>query len=78
MSLTPRRSENTPSGCRERAAFSLAAAAGMDTDNGRLRLEASADSWTARAELLERLELRHDAREASLADAADPARSAHA
>ena len=58
-----RRPEDTSSGCRDRAAASVIAAAAMDTVNGRTRLEASAATWTVRADLLERLELRQQARE---------------
>jgi hypothetical protein len=63
-----KRTEDTSSGCRGRAAASLVAAAAMDTENGRLRLQASADSWTARADLLQRLEDRHRGRAASQLD----------
>ena len=51
-----RRLEDTSAGCRERAAASLVSAAGMDTANGKTRLEASAATWTSRADLLQRLE----------------------
>lgn len=46
---------DTPEWCRERAALDLVAAGEMDTANGRLRFEHSAVSWTARADLLQRL-----------------------
>ena len=45
---------DTAIGCRNRAAADLLAAAAMPIGNGRLRMEASAASWTARAELLQR------------------------
>ncbi len=57
-----RRVEDTAAGCRDRAAASLAEAAGMDTVNGKTRLEASAATWTSRADLLQRLEHLHEAR----------------
>ncbi|MBA2770992.1 MAG: hypothetical protein H0U34_03095 [Sphingomonas sp.] len=67
-SATPhmRRVEDTSAGCRDRAAASLIAAAAMDTVNGKSRLEASAATWTTRADLLERLEQLHEARRTSL------------
>lgn len=52
----------TPEWCRQRAAADLVAAGEMDTVNGRLRFEHSAVSWTARADLLQRLEDRSAAR----------------
>lgn len=60
-----RKTEDTASGCRDRAAASTAAAQAMDTANGQSRLQASADAWTARANLLERLETSHRARTAA-------------
>jgi len=45
---------DTAIGCRHRAAADLLASAAMTTRNGRLRMEASAASWAARAELLQR------------------------
>jgi hypothetical protein len=44
---------DTAAGCRDRAAADLLASAAMATRNGQQRLEASAASWTARAELLQ-------------------------
>lgn len=46
-------SEDTVRGCQDRALADLAIAATMDTLNGRLRMERSARSWTARANSLE-------------------------
>ena len=60
-----RRSEGTSLGCRDRASASLVAAAAMDTANGRSRQEASAATWTVRADMLERLEQRQQARESA-------------
>lgn len=42
--------------CRERAAADLLQSAAMITVNQKLRLEASAASWTVRAKLLQRVE----------------------
>lgn len=47
---------DTVAGCRESAESDLIQAAGMDTANGRLRFEHSAASWTARGDLLQRLD----------------------
>ena len=49
-------SQDTAAGCRARAAADLAAAATMDTANGRLKFEHSAFTWSTRGELLARLE----------------------
>lgn len=51
-----RTARETPDWCRQRAAADLVAAGEMDTANGRLRFQYSAVSWTARADLLQRLE----------------------
>lgn len=58
-----RRPEDTAVGCHGRAEQSMVAAAAMDTVNGRQRMETSAATWTARAELLGRLEAKQAARE---------------
>ena len=47
---------DTAEGCRDRAADDLRQADEMDTDAGRQMLERSAESWTARADQLERVE----------------------
>ena len=47
---------DTAEGCRDRAADDLRQADEMDTDAGRRMLERSAESWTARADQLERVE----------------------
>lgn len=47
---------DTAAGCRARAAADLATAATMDTANGRQKLEHSATNWSARGDLLARLE----------------------
>lgn len=45
---------DTAVGCRGRAAADLLASVAMPMGNARLRMEASAASWTARADLLQR------------------------
>jgi len=53
---------DTVTGCRDRAAADLLAAAATPTRNGQLRMEASSACWTARADLLQRLEDSFEAR----------------
>jgi hypothetical protein len=53
--------------CRERAAADLAEAASLATPNARRLLETSAARWGVRAELLQRLEGRFEARKAARA-----------
>ena len=55
---------DTPEGCRTHAVQDRGRAAGMDTDNGRLRLERSADAWDARADALQDLVDTQDVRRA--------------
>ena len=57
--------QDTEAGCRARAAADFARAAGMDTANGRLRLEHSGASWASRADLIHRLDASFDARRAT-------------
>lgn len=64
---------DTPGGCRERARADLAAAGLTDTVNGRLRLEHSAASWHARADLIQRLDDSFAARQRAASAAADGA-----
>ena len=47
---------DTVAGCRDAAEADLMKAAVMDTANGRLRHEHSAAAWTARGDLLQRLD----------------------
>ncbi len=54
----------TAAGCRERASADLLKSVPMLIANERARMESSAASWTARAELLERLEASFAARQA--------------
>jgi len=55
---TLKRKEDTSSGCRDLAAASLAQVVPTATLNERRRFEHSAVMWTARADLLDRMELR--------------------
>ena len=48
--------QDTAVGCRSRAEVDLLASVTMAIANERIRLETSAASWTARANLLQRLE----------------------
>ena len=57
--------EDTAEGCRAMAEADHSRAAEMGGDRLRFRIERSADAWTARAELLERLEARRTAEAAS-------------
>jgi hypothetical protein len=51
-----RQPQDTAAWCAERAAADSAAAAATDIDNVRKRFELSAASWSARAEMLTRIE----------------------
>ena len=53
----PKAAHDTESGCRERAAADEALADETDTANGRIRLERSAASWTARADDIHKLDV---------------------
>ena len=68
-----RRPEDTAAGCRTMADDDRARAAAMGSDRMRFRLERSADAWTARADLLQRLERSFNARAtAKLAEQSQP------
>jgi hypothetical protein len=58
IASTLKRKEDTASGCRDLAAASLAQVLPTATLNERRRFEHSAVTWTVRAELLERMEMR--------------------
>ena len=58
---TSRRAEDTAAGCRDKAAADLVRAA-SGAVQFRWRLEHSAAAWTARADMLERLDLKFAAR----------------
>ena len=57
-----KRSEDTSAGCRANAAADLGRAQAPGGDFMRMRLEHSAQVWTERADLLERLEKKFTAR----------------
>lgn len=60
--------QDTAAGCRVRAEADLAQAERMDTVNGRERFEHSAASWTARGDLLARLDASRATRAAKEVD----------
>ena len=64
--------QNSGEGCRQLAQGSLDEAALSTVPNLRHRLEHSAATWTARAEMLERLDRKRDARLTSGGEAAAP------
>ena len=51
-----RDARDTAAGCRDKASADLLQSLAASTANGRRVLETSAASWTARAELLQRIE----------------------
>ena len=61
-----RKREDTAEGCREMALDDRARAADVVSDHMRNRLERSADAWTNRANLLERLQASFSARTRAL------------
>ena len=63
--------EDTAEGCRAMAAADRERAVAMDTDRMRFRIERSADAWTKRADLLERLEGTFNARRLGAIDGDD-------
>ena len=60
--------QDTAAGCRVRAEADLAQSQRMDTVHGRQRFEHSAASWTARGDLLARLDASRAARDAIAGD----------
>lgn len=60
--------QDTAAGCRIRAEADLEQAGRMDTAHGRERFEHSAASWTARGELLARLDASRAVRKAMAED----------
>ena len=69
LARTFKQPQNTVAGCRGRAEADLLASVARSTANERQRLETSAASWTARADMLQRLDDDHDARKAEIAAA---------
>jgi hypothetical protein len=61
--------QDTIAGCRSRAEADLLASVVVSTANERIRLETSAASWNARADMLQRLDDNHAARMAKVARA---------
>jgi hypothetical protein len=57
-----KRAEDTAAGCRANAAADTLRASAPGVDHVRMRMEHSAAAWTARADLLERLEKKFQAR----------------
>ena len=55
IARTTKAPHDTAAGCRSRAESDLLASVAMINVNERMRMERSAASWTARANLLERL-----------------------
>lgn len=64
---TLKQPQDTVAGCRDRAEADLLASVALSTANERRRLETSAASWSARAEMLQRLDDNHAARKAKVA-----------
>jgi hypothetical protein len=60
-----KRAEDTAAGCRAKAAADLVRAVAPGDDYRRVRLERSAEFWSARADLLDRLEEKFRARTAA-------------
>ena len=56
MSIAKRKAEDSADGCRELAQADRARAATMTSEHMRAVLERSADTWSARARLLDRLD----------------------
>ena len=71
-----RQPEDTVAGCEALAASDMARAAATDTENGRRKLQHSAESWQQRADLLQRLQNSFDKREALDQAESDRARQA--
>ena len=71
-----RQAQDTIAGCRESARADLATAAGLEGSNAALKYEHSAASWTARADLLQRLDDSHVARTSAVVKRAERERAA--
>ena len=69
-----KRHEDSAAGCRANAAADLGRAHAPGGDFMRARLEYSAQVWTERADLLERLEKKFQARKDAVRDGGLPAR----
>lgn len=64
---TSKQPQDTVAGCRDRAEADQLASVVVATANERVRLETSAASWSARANMLQRLDDNHEARKAQVA-----------
>ena len=62
MKKGPQQTQDTIEGCRDNARFDSREAARMGTANARSKYELSAASWTARGDMLQRLETSRAAR----------------
>ena len=62
LTLHRRQPQDTSAGCRARAAADLSRAAELTGDHVRWRYQHSAQAWLARADLLDRLEAKFQAR----------------
>lgn len=62
LTLRRKHAHDTPDGCRAMAAADLTRAEGLTGEHVRWRYEHSAQAWLARAEMLDRLEAKFQAR----------------
>ena len=62
LTLRRRQPQDTSAGCRARAAADISRAADLTGDHVRWRYQHSAQAWLARADLLDRLEAKFQAR----------------
>ena len=76
MSSGKRKREDSPEGCREMAEADRGKAAASDNAHMRACLERSAETWSARARLLDRLQANFEAR--AVANAGKSWRDSHA
>lgn len=74
MTVARRKAEDSADGCRTLAQADRARAATMTSEHMRAVLERSADAWSARARLLDRLE-KDFTRRSAAAQAANPSGS---
>ena len=56
LPMGTKQAQDTVAGCRLRAEADLTRSSAMDTAHGREKLEHSAATWSARADLLQRIE----------------------
>lgn len=77
MTSARHRPENTADGCRALARDDLARAAAITNPHMRSCLERSADAWTARAKLLDRIDASFKARAEAVVGRSEQSRSPH-